>query len=179
MPALYFQLLTPILRSVDGDPVVCSALVGSATEVLATAIGGAVIKKMGVAARRGSGKVLRRISSKAKGTPSSPKIQVNLARPRFGANYPYTSKSVLDGLSKKNLKHTIRHLKDFQKLDPKMTAQQLRQIGARLVHPKNLASRPKAARKAFQAKVNIGGYKVKVRAVLNRVGKLHSIHLRK
>jgi hypothetical protein len=42
----------------------------------------------------------------------------------------------------------------------------------------NLISETGAAQQAFEAVVDVGGQSVRVRAVQNRVGKLHSVHIR-
>ena len=68
---------------------------------------------------------------------------------------------------------------DFKKLDASIDADKVREIGASLVRSENLVSGPNAAQKAFQATVQIGGRDVTVRAVLNRVDKLRSVHIRK
>jgi hypothetical protein len=51
-------------------------------------------------------------------------------------------------------------------------------MGAGLVKPENLISKPNAGQKVFEDVVDIGGNPTKVRTVLNEAGKLRSIHIR-
>jgi len=90
-----------------------------------------------------------------------------------------TPQSVLDGMSKKNLKHAKKHLPEFQQLDPNITDVSLRELGAKIVKPENLISAPDASQKAFQQVVEIGGTPTPVRVVLNERNKLHSVHIRR
>ena len=89
-----------------------------------------------------------------------------------------TPQSVLEGMSKKNLKHSKKHLSEFQNLDPSITEDSLRELGASIVKPENFISNPGSSQKAFEQVVNIGGSPVKVRVALNEREKLHSIHIR-
>ena len=89
-----------------------------------------------------------------------------------------TPQSVLEGMSKKNLKHSKKHLSEFQQLDPSITEDSLRELGASIVKPENFISNPGSSQKAFEQVVNIGGSPVKVRVALNERNKLHSIHIR-
>ncbi|MEK7704672.1 MAG: RHS repeat-associated core domain-containing protein, partial [Myxococcota bacterium] len=87
---------------------------------------------------------------------------------------------MLDAMSGSNLKHSVSHLAEFQNLDPTMTGTALRELGARIAtNQQNLISGANAAQKAFQAVVRVGEESVTIRAVLNRVGNLHSIHIRR
>jgi hypothetical protein len=96
-----------------------------------------------------------------------------------GRAAPPEMQRMLQAMSKNNLTHSIRHLSEFQKLDPKMTAEGLREIGARIAtNSSNLISRPNAAQKVYEQTVNICGKEVPVRAALNRTGNLHSIHIK-
>ena len=94
-------------------------------------------------------------------------------------SYSVNPKSVLEGLSKNNLKHSAKHLTEFVDLDATLTADKVRQIGASLVKPENLVSRLNSSQKVFQGNVNIGGKQVTVRTVLNRLDRLHSVHIRR
>jgi len=64
-----------------------------------------------------------------------------------------TCKSVLKSMSKKNLKHSIKHLDEFRSISPSITPDKLRKIGA--------------SQKMFQGVVKIGDKSVTVRSVLN------------
>ncbi|WP_208723126.1 hypothetical protein, partial [Corallococcus llansteffanensis] len=86
--------------------------------------------------------------------------------------------SVLDGMSRNNVKHAAKHLSEFQRLDPNISAEKVREIGASLVRPENLLSSSSSTQMAFQGAVEIGGQRVTVRTVLNELGKLHSVHIR-
>ena len=81
-------------------------------------------------------------------------------------------------MSQKNLKHSIKHLPEFQNLDSQITENTLRKIGANIVKPENFISNPGSSQKAFEQVVTIGMTAVKVRVVLNERNKLHSIHIR-
>jgi hypothetical protein len=59
-----------------------------------------------------------------------------------------------------------------------MTPEGLRELGASLVKSENMISSPKAAHKVFESVVDIGGFKTRVRVVLNESDKLRSIHIR-
>lgn len=89
-----------------------------------------------------------------------------------------TPQNILEGMSKKNLKHSIKHLSEFQKLDFNITRDSLRQLGASIVKPENFISNPGSSQKAFQQIVGIGSKFVLLRVVLNEKNKLHSIHIR-
>ena len=86
--------------------------------------------------------------------------------------------SVLEGMSKKNLKHSIKHLSEFQQLDPTITKNMLRKIGSSIVKSENYVSNPESSQKAFEQILTIGITAVKVRVVLNERNKLHSIHIK-
>lgn len=81
-------------------------------------------------------------------------------------------------MSKKNLKHSVKHLPEFQQLDPTITENILRKIGASIVKPENYISNPKSSQKAFMQVLIIGITAVKVRVVLNERNKLHSIYIK-
>ena len=81
-------------------------------------------------------------------------------------------------MNNNNLKHSIKHLSEFQQLDPNLTEDLLRNIGAGIVQLENLISNPGSLQKAFEQVVTIGMTAVKVRVVLNERNKLHSIHIR-
>ncbi|MCL4870169.1 MAG: RHS repeat-associated core domain-containing protein [Anaerolineae bacterium] len=89
-----------------------------------------------------------------------------------------TSHSVTANLSQRNYKHATKHLAEFQTLAPDMTPDALIQLGANIVRPENLITRPDANQLAFEAVVNIGGQDTRVRVVLNRNQQLRSIHIR-
>jgi hypothetical protein len=89
-----------------------------------------------------------------------------------------TSESVLEGMSKNNLKHSQKHLTEFQALDPNITENSLRKLGASIVKPENMISNPNASQKLFEKIVDIGGHPTKIRVALNERNKLHSIHIR-
>ena len=86
--------------------------------------------------------------------------------------------SVLEGMSKKNLKHSKKHLPEFQKLDPNINEDSLRELGASLVKPENLISSPDSSQKVFEQVVDISGVPTRVRVALNERNKLHSVHIR-
>lgn len=88
-----------------------------------------------------------------------------------------TSQSVLSGLSNNNIKHTERHLDSFQALDPDITGDDLRLLGASIVSAENLTSRQDADQKVFTGIVVVGGQSITIRVALNRLDKLHSIHI--
>ena len=92
-------------------------------------------------------------------------------------NFP-TSESVLEGLSNRNKKHLKKHLDEFQQLDPKITEESLRELGANIVKPENLTSSLDAEQLHFDKVIDINGTPTKVRAVLNRERKLRSIQIR-
>jgi hypothetical protein len=81
-------------------------------------------------------------------------------------------------MSKNNLKHSQKHLKEFQQLDPNITEHSLRDLGSNIVKPENLISSPGASQKVFEQVVEIGGKPTKVRVALNELNKLHSVHIR-
>ena len=81
-------------------------------------------------------------------------------------------------MSKKNLKHSVKHLSEFQQLDPTITENILRKIGASIVKSENYLSNLGSSQKAFEQIVTIGIAAVKIRVVLNERNKLHSIHIR-
>ncbi len=87
--------------------------------------------------------------------------------------------SVLEGMSKKNLKHSKKHLEEFQDLDPNITENSLRELGASIVKPENLISNPDSSQKVFEQTVDIGGIPTKIRVALNERNKLHSVHIRR
>ena len=89
-----------------------------------------------------------------------------------------TPQNILEGMSKKNLKHSIKHLSEFQKLDSGITEDSLRQLGASIVKPENFISNLDSSQKAFQQIVKIGSKSILLRVVLNEKNKLHSIHIR-
>ena len=89
-----------------------------------------------------------------------------------------TPQNILEGMSKKNLKHSIKHLAEFQKLDSNITEDSLRQLGASIAKPENFISNPGSSQRAFQQIVIIGNKSVLLRVVLNEKNKLHSIHIR-
>ncbi len=81
-------------------------------------------------------------------------------------------------VSKGNLKHIAKHLEEFRRLDPSMTTERLVELGNQIAsRAENLVGTP-GSRKVFEQVVNIGGQQVKVRAVLNPVGGLRSVHIR-
>ena len=93
-----------------------------------------------------------------------------------------TPDDVLKALSNSNKKHIKRHLSDFQQLDPKLnptiTEQSLQALGTEIVRPENLVGSPNADQLKFDKVIDINGNPTKVRAVLNREGKLRSVHIR-
>ena len=89
-----------------------------------------------------------------------------------------TPQSVLKGMSKRNLKHSKKHLLEFQKLDPSLTEDLLRKLGASIVKPENFLSNPGSSQKVFEQVIKIGKNLVTVRVALNEKNKLHSIHIK-
>ncbi len=85
---------------------------------------------------------------------------------------------ILKDLSKNNKKHIKRHLSDFQQLDPTITEQTLQALGTEIVRPENLVGSPNADQLKFEKVIDINGNPTKVRVVLNREGKLRSVHIR-
>jgi hypothetical protein len=73
---------------------------------------------------------------------------------------------------------SIEHLSEFQQLDPTITENILRKIGASIVKSENYVSNLKSSQKAFEQILTIGITAVKVRVVLNERNKLHSIHIK-
>ena len=94
-----------------------------------------------------------------------------------GFRFP-TPESVLENLSNRNKKHLKRHLAEFQELDPTITEESLRELGASIVKPEYLTSSLNAEQLHFDKVININGTPTKVRAVLNRERKLRSIQIR-
>jgi RHS repeat-associated protein len=90
-----------------------------------------------------------------------------------------TSQSVLDGMSNNNLKHSKKHLEEFQALDPNITENSLRELGASIVKPENLIGNPNSSQKLFEKTVDIDGTPTKIRVALNERNKLHSVHIRR
>jgi RHS repeat-associated protein len=90
-----------------------------------------------------------------------------------------TPQNVLEGISNNNRKHARRHLPEFQELDPSMTDASLRNLGASIVKPENLISRPEASQKVYEQVISIGGHLTRVRVALNEENKLHSVHIRR
>ena len=89
------------------------------------------------------------------------------------------AKSLLAGQSKKAIKHSLKHLEEFRALDPNITGDSLRALGAKIAaNPANRSSATNAVRATFDSVVNIGGKDVTVRSVLNEAGRLRSIHIR-
>ena len=78
-------------------------------------------------------------------------------------------------MSQKNLKHSVKHLSEFQQLDPTITENTLRKIGANIVKIENFISNPGSSQKAFEQVVTIGMTAIKVRVVLNERNKLHKL----
>ena len=72
-------------------------------------------------------------------------------------------RSVLEGMSNNNLKHSIKHLSEFQQLDPNLTEDLLRNIGAEIVQLENLISNLNSSKKVFEI-ANIGAVPVKLKA---------------
>ncbi|MEI6331352.1 MAG: polymorphic toxin-type HINT domain-containing protein [Pseudanabaena sp. ELA645] len=89
-----------------------------------------------------------------------------------------TPESVLQGMSNSNLKHSKKHLSEFQSLDPNITENSLRELGASIVKPENLISGAGASQKVFEQVVDIGGVSTRIRVALNELNKLHSVHIR-
>lgn len=89
-----------------------------------------------------------------------------------------TPQNILQGISKKNLKHSIKHLSEFHKIDSNITKDSLRQLEASIVKPENFVSNSSSSQKAFQQIVRIGNKSVLLRVALNEKNKLHSIHIR-
>ena len=94
-----------------------------------------------------------------------------------GFSFP-TPESVLKNLSNRNKKHLKRHLAEFQELDPIITAESLRELGASIVKPEYLTSSLDAEQLHFDKVIDINGNLTKVRAVLNRERKLRSVQIR-
>ena len=84
------------------------------------------------------------------------------------------------GISKKGLKHATKHLKEFQKLDPKFTEARLIKLAQKISSNSNNAIKFRGLgnRKAFQQAVSIGGKRVNVRVVGNEAGNIRSISIR-
>ncbi len=75
-------------------------------------------------------------------------------------------------LSNNSLKHIVKHLDEFQKLDPSMTMNKLVDIGTDVVQTGS-----QIGGSAFTKTVQIGGHQVMVRAVVNNNHALRSIHI--
>jgi hypothetical protein len=85
---------------------------------------------------------------------------------------------LLEGLSKKSLKHINKHLKEFQKLNSKIDLNDVVNLGHKIsTNSKNLIGTP-GGRQVFEEVVNLGGKSTRVRAVLNTAGKLRSVNIR-
>jgi hypothetical protein len=85
----------------------------------------------------------------------------------------------LENLSQSNLKHIRKHLPEFQRYDANLTLENIVQLGEEIAsHPENLISNP-GGRQVFEQDVVLGGQQVRVRCVLNPLGNLRSIHIRK
>jgi hypothetical protein len=69
-------------------------------------------------------------------------------------------------------------LSEFQSLDPNITENSLRELGASIVKPENLISGAGASQKVFEQVVDIGGVSTRIRVALNELNKLHSVHIR-
>ena len=89
-----------------------------------------------------------------------------------------TPESVLENLSNRNKKHLRRHLAEFQDLDPTITAESLRELGASIVKPEYLNSSLDAEQLYFDKVIYFNGNPTRVRAVLNRERKLRSVQIR-
>ncbi|MGB7413981.1 MAG: hypothetical protein WA902_07210 [Thermosynechococcaceae cyanobacterium] len=89
-----------------------------------------------------------------------------------------TPKSVLEKLSNNSKKHAKRHLSEFQKLDPNITEESLRELGASLVKKENFLKSSKANQMSFEKIIDIGGTPTRVRVVLNESDKLLSVQIR-
>ncbi|MCA9166627.1 MAG: VCBS repeat-containing protein [Planctomycetales bacterium] len=100
--------------------------------------------------------------------------------PKNGAGAPDSAEvdRLLKSMSGGNRKHSIKHLEEFQELDPNITADDLRRLGANIAANKANLKDANAKQKAFQQVVNIGGSNVNVRVILDRKGSLHGIHIR-
>ena len=83
-----------------------------------------------------------------------------------------------ENVSNKNLKHISKHLPDFQEYESSITLDDVAQLGIEVAsRPENLIGTP-SGRQVFEQNVMLGGQEVRVRAVLNSIGSLRSVHIR-
>ncbi|MGH9356218.1 MAG: RHS repeat-associated core domain-containing protein, partial [Terriglobia bacterium] len=80
--------------------------------------------------------------------------------------------SFVETVSARNLKHIAQHLPEFQELDPSATVEDLVRIGKDVARTGN-----RTGALTFEKTVQIGGIEVKVRAVLNAVGRLRTVYI--
>lgn len=67
---------------------------------------------------------------------------------------------------------------DFQVHEPSITLDDVLQIGQQIAScPENLIGNP-GGRQIFEQYVNLGGQQIRVRVVLNSLGRLRSVHIR-
>lgn len=67
---------------------------------------------------------------------------------------------------------------NFQSYDPSITFDDVLQLGQQIAsRPDNLIGNP-GDREFFEQDVNLGGQQIRVRVVLNSLGRLRSVHIR-
>ncbi|MEQ9672237.1 hypothetical protein [Coleofasciculus sp. G2-EDA-02] len=67
---------------------------------------------------------------------------------------------------------------DFQVHEPSITLDDVLQLGQQIAsRPENLIGNP-GDRQIFEQYVNLGGQQIRVRVVLNSLGRLRSVHIR-
>ncbi|MFB2920382.1 hypothetical protein [Aerosakkonema funiforme] len=81
-------------------------------------------------------------------------------------------------MSQRNLKHISKHLSDFQQYDPNLSLDDIVKLGLEIASRReNLIATP-GGRQVFEQNVMIGNQQVIVRAVLNQIGNLRSVHIK-
>ncbi|WP_220814068.1 RHS repeat-associated core domain-containing protein [Pseudomonas paralcaligenes] len=81
------------------------------------------------------------------------------------------------GISNKNLKHTGKHLPQFQQLDPAFTLQNQVNLGQRIAsNPSNFVG-ASGGRSAYQTNATIGGKSVPVRVVVNSSNNIRTVYI--
>ncbi len=81
------------------------------------------------------------------------------------------------GISNKNLKHTGKHLPQFQRLDPAFTLQNQVNLGQRIAsNPSNFVG-ASGGRSAYQANATIGGKVVSVKVVVNSSNNIRTVYI--
>jgi len=85
----------------------------------------------------------------------------------------------LENLSNKNLKHINKHLPEFQQYDANLTLDDIVKLCQEIAkRPENFIGTP-GERQIFEQDVMLGEHPLRVRVVLNAIGSIRSVHIRK